>query len=329
VTRVVDFVRLQRSLLRAGGPRRIAQANTAMLRARASYRDAVRDGYYEVLSEGQLRARRSSSRAFVFGSGYSLHDLGPEEWRHIAAHCTIGFNAFVYQRWTRVDFHVVRAWSEGADTARLPALAAEFGALVAANPHYASTVFAFQDDYTALFAHTLLGRRTLPRGTRVFPYHTAAGDLPTRSFSEGLAHAMGTLCDATNFAVCLGFDEIVLTGVDLYDSRYFWIEPDKTYAIDAITGERVVSDRSDRGQRFDGALVPRVGSARDSAVGLQPEVAARPCHAGLRCGGRRPPCPLTRARSGPSLPPRRCCAASASCWSASRPSSSPTRMCGG
>ena len=40
---------------------------------------------------------------------------------------------------------------------------------------------------------------------------------------EGLRHVGGTLSDAVNAAACLGWTHIVLAGVDLYDSRYFWL----------------------------------------------------------------------------------------------------------
>lgn len=248
----VNALRFQRSMLRHYGVRESSRLNRLMLSARAACRRTVREGYYRWLSETELRALKSSSRAFVFGSGYSLNDLSAQEWRDIAAHNTIGFNAFVHQHWVRVDFHLVRSWGEGSDMAALPGVVDEFAELVAANPLYQDTVFVCQDDYAAVFPHSLIARHALRRDARIFPYTTnRTQPLPTRSFAEGLVHGTGTLCDAVNFAVCAGFEEIVLAGVDLYDTRYFWLEPDKTYFIDPATGMRVVQDTSDRGQRFD------------------------------------------------------------------------------
>ena len=244
------FLRLQRAMLLDLGLRRALRLNLEMLRLRVRSRRVLRDDYYRLISEGDVRALTSSPRAFVFGSGHSLNELTGDDWRHMSDHTTIGFNAFIYQDWVAVDFHLVRGWGVGAELATLEDLVRGYGSQVARNRRYSDTVFVCQDDHTALFAHALLGYRGLPRGARVFPYYTnRASQLPSGAMSEGLVHATGTLCDAVNFASCLGFKEIVLVGVDLYDSRYFWVDGDKTVATDYATGELVVGETSYRGQR--------------------------------------------------------------------------------
>ncbi len=60
----------------------------------------------------------------------------------------------------------------------------------------------------------------------------------------------GTLVDAVNVAYCLGWKEIVLVGIDLYDSRYYWLPPDKTLTYDPVDNRVVVGDvNSMRGNR--------------------------------------------------------------------------------
>jgi hypothetical protein len=195
-------------------------------------------------------ALRRSNTAFVFGSGYSLNAITPDEWAHLATGTTIGFNAFVHQRWIDVAFHVVRGWAVEARVEALGAAVGDFAALVNGNPRYRDAVFVYQDDYTALFPHRLLADRGLAPGARIFPYRTnRAQAVPTHRFDDGLVHAISTLCDAVNLAVCLGTRAIVLVGVDLYDSRYFWVDPSKTVATDLDTGKTVVGDTSYRGQR--------------------------------------------------------------------------------
>ena len=250
---LLSSLRLQRGILRERGLRGALRLNTVMLSAQlASWRVRNKD-YYREISETELRALKSSQRAFVFGSGYSLNDITREEWREMSERNTIGFNAFVHQQWIKVDFHLVRGWGEasGPDVSVREAVE-KFGSLVTANPLYHDTVFICQDDYTAVFAHRLMSYRGLTKGARVFRYHTNRTRLlPTRTFSDGLVHGTGTLCDAVDFAACMGFTEIVLVGVDLYDSQYFWLDPAKTIAVDYETGEWIVRDTTDRGQRFD------------------------------------------------------------------------------
>src|SRR5207249_1724538 len=75
---------------------------------------------------------------------------------------------------------------------------------------------------------------------------------PTRSFSQGLRHSNGTLSDVVNCAYILGWTRIVLVGVDLYDSRYFFLPPEKTLGMDPATGTTTgVEFNQWRGQRYD------------------------------------------------------------------------------
>lgn len=210
---------------------------------------------YDLLSLQRLQALRKSDRVFIFGSGYSLNDITPEEWKKISQDDVVGFNAFVYQKWIDVDFHLIRGWGEGASVdADLKTLTDEFKDLVLNNPFYGKTTFIFQDHLMAHFAHAAFEYGAIPLGARVFPYKANHGDeFPSEGMDRGLIHGVGTLCDAVHFAFCMGWKEIVLVGVDLYDTRYFWLKPDETFTLDYETGRRTVSQTSDRGQRYDEA----------------------------------------------------------------------------
>jgi hypothetical protein len=219
-----QFNQLQRSGVRG------ALARNAVL-ADAWVREQLNRRHYRVLSEAALRRSRKSDTVFVFGSGYSLNELAPDEWAHFTAHDVFGFNAFVYERWIPIDFHLLRGGVEGAVKWR--AYAEEFTETLNANPHCANTRFLVQGEYLAQFCNQLIGYRYLKPGTAIFRYTTNRGSgPPTSSFHQGLRHEGGTLSDAVNAAFCLGWNRIVLVGVDLYDSRYFWLKPDETYGVD-------------------------------------------------------------------------------------------------
>ena len=74
-------------------------------------------GAYRVLGEAELRATRKSDTVFIFGSGYSLNDIPAEEWRHFERHDILGLSGFVYQKWVRVDYHLIRGWVEAKEGA--------------------------------------------------------------------------------------------------------------------------------------------------------------------------------------------------------------------
>ena len=179
--------------------------------------DRLRRGAYRHLTEQELLATRRSDTAFVFGSGRSLLDIGPEDWARIGECATISFSEFVRQRFVRADYHVV------GEVHDVPA----YAALIRENPNYAGTVFLLQEGWHADDSNALVGHRLLPAGAGVYRYRrTSRGRYspPSRSFADGLVHGWNTSIGVVNFALVLGFRTIVLTGIDLYDKNYFWLE---------------------------------------------------------------------------------------------------------
>jgi hypothetical protein len=205
---------------------------------------------YRVLAEDDVRRARKSDTVFIFGSGYSLNELSGDEWARFSRHDVFGFNAFVYENWIPIDFHLLRGGVETNDLV-WRAYAEQFSGILNANPLCSNTIFLVQGEYVADFCNRLIGYGMLRQDARIFRYHTNRdAGLPTRSFRDGLRHAGGTLSDVVNAAVLLGWTRIVLVGVDLYDSRYFWLAPDETCATDE-EGRLVPGAVNLRGHRPD------------------------------------------------------------------------------
>jgi len=170
---------------------------------------------YRVLSERELLATRRSDTAFVFGSGASLLDISDDEWQRISAFETIGFSHFHRQRWVRVDYHLV------SEVASIPATVAS----IRANPQYAQTIFGMGKGWIAEASNEIVAHRMLPTRTRIFRWRRLArGRIapPSMRLSRGLVHGAGSIQDVVNFALVMGWRRIVVAGVDLYGSRYFW-----------------------------------------------------------------------------------------------------------
>jgi hypothetical protein len=194
--------------------------------------------HYRVLDEDELRATRRSETVFVFGSGSSLNDIGPEEWASFAEHDTLGFNWFLHQDWVRVDYHVVR---EVAEDDRDPAVwkpqVAEYFGRIRSSPHYRDTVFLVHSGWRSINGNRAVGLRLLPDGSRVFLWRSVPDRLRLgTSFADGLSHPFSTLDECVNAAALLGWRRIVLVGVDLYDRRYFWLGPEETRSTDLRRG---------------------------------------------------------------------------------------------
>jgi hypothetical protein len=260
-------LRTESTVLRTRGPGYAARWNAAIVDAWS--RDRLRRHRYARLDEGEARASRRSERVFVYGSGASMNDIDSDEWAAMAEHDTFGFNAFYWQEWIRVDFQLFRGGAYGS--LNPSHRAAELAAAVRANPRFSDTIFVMQDDFLGHYPNFLVGRGYLPEGARLLRYRTAPGvGPPTHSFADGIRHAPGTLVDVVNVAYCLGWKEIVLVGVDLYDSRYFWLPPDKTLTYDTTLNSVVPGDvnlqrgnrAADRHNTVKGGIVDLMGRWR-------------------------------------------------------------------
>jgi hypothetical protein len=177
---------------------------------------------YRVLSEDALRATRRSDTVFVFGSGRSLRDVSEEEWRRVSECDTVGFSHFHRQRWVRVDYHLVAEVLSVEETA----------ASIAASPCYADTIFGVMRGWIAEASNDMVARRLLPTGSRIFRWRRTARGLdaaPSDRLDDGLVHGVGTIQDAVNFALVLGWRRVVIAGVDLYNKEYFWLPPGTTH----------------------------------------------------------------------------------------------------
>ncbi|OFW15365.1 MAG: hypothetical protein A3F69_02320 [Acidobacteria bacterium RIFCSPLOWO2_12_FULL_66_10] len=241
-------LRSQYNFLRERGPLQFAKLNALLIDS--AVRERLNRSAYRMLDERQLASARRSDTVFIFGSGYSLNDITAAQWQHIAGHDTFGFTSFIYQHWVRVDYHLIRGGVEHVLGSR--PFAEDFCRTLNANPLFADTCFILQGEYRAMFANQILGHRWLRPGARVYRYRTAPeSGLPTSSLQDGVRHTGGTLGDAVNMAACLGWKHIVLAGVDLYDSRYFWLRPDETLEFDPATGLLKPGTINARGHRPD------------------------------------------------------------------------------
>ena len=206
-----EWTRLAAGAYRHWRPRHVVRAGSAWLRDRRSRRS------YRLLSEEELRATRHSDTAFVFGSGRSLVDVTPEEWRRIAEYDTISLREFPRQSWVRADYHLTGEVDELDAYARR----------LRENPLYADTVFVVMGGFFAHMGNELVGRRLLPPGARLFRFRRRSRwryAPPSRS-PRRLVHGPNSIFDAVNLAYALGYRRIVVAGADYYNKEYFWLRP--------------------------------------------------------------------------------------------------------
>jgi hypothetical protein len=181
---------------------------------------------------------------FVFGSGHSLNEITPAEWAEIARHDVISLNYFLRQAWVRVDVHLVGEIStlDDLDASRWRPAVREYAELLRANPLYRDAAIGLQAGWHAYQSNRLRAMRLLPADRPFFYYRRIARGQqrpPTRRLAEGLVHGPGSIVNCINLGYVLGWREIVLAGVDLYDSRYFWLPKDEDRRSQLELGRRL------------------------------------------------------------------------------------------
>jgi len=180
---------------------------------------------YRSLSEDDLRAARKSDTVFVCGTGYSVLDISPEEWGRIGQHDVLSFRDFPKQNFVKADFHVTGEIDD----------VDEYAKAINDNPLYDETLFLVQEGIKAVMGNRLLGWRKLREGRNIFRYRRRGRGMMipfSRSFADGVVHGFGSIVGVVNIAYLLGWKHIVLVGIDLYDHRYFFMQPDKTRDVE-------------------------------------------------------------------------------------------------
>lgn len=189
---------------------------------------------------------------FIMGCGYSINDITKEKWRHIVEVGDIfSFNEFYKGKFVPINYHIC-----GEITAQNYALILinnkykrdikSYYDEISHNPFYKDTIFflRYKKDMikepipVAIWALFFLKAF---KNKPVCPYRIVTPKdaiLEPSNNIHAISHNWATLFDAVNIAYILGYKKIVLVGVDLYDRRYFWLEPKQSHEVDLKPGKR-------------------------------------------------------------------------------------------
>ncbi len=191
----------------------------------AWYADHKNRNFYNCITEKELRTLRKSNTVFICGTGYSILSITTEEWARIGEHDVLSFRDFPRQNYVNVDFHVT---GEVDDID-------QYAYFINSNHLYDKTTFLVQEGMRAVMGNRLLGWRKLSEGRKVFRYKRRGRGMMiefSRSFSRGVVHGFGSITGMVNIAYLLGWKNIVLVGIDLYDHRYFFMPPNKSRDVE-------------------------------------------------------------------------------------------------
>jgi len=196
---------------------------------------------YRYISGKKLIQSKKSDTVYIFGSGYSINNITTEEWRQFEKHDTISFNWFLYQKFVRIDYHIIKEITPSITAFEMNPKLKEYSELLSTNPFYTGAIILIQKGWKAIASNSLIGLNLVSSDLNYFRYKICSRNRlvnPSFSLSKGLVH-YGTLAMCINFAIVMGWKKIVLVGVDLYDRRYFWLNKNESRDTDILRGVEV------------------------------------------------------------------------------------------
>jgi len=182
------------------------------------------------LTIDDIKAKKTSDTIFVLGSGYSVNKVKEEEWDIIKKHNSIAFNWFCKHPFEPTYFLI-------REQANLPSRVARGETvkdLIKLTNKYKDTVGIISD----VRKHTRTSYRYAHDSRMQLPCLVVKDDNSKRfkkiknmrcdPTKTGLIHGTCTIYNVMHLALFLDYKKIVFVGIDLYDSRYFWLKKNKT-----------------------------------------------------------------------------------------------------
>ncbi len=183
-----------------------------------------------LLSETEFRNKKTSDTVVVYGSGGSVNELTTDDKQRLGEFDSFSFNWFCKFKMP-VTFFMIR--EQANIPSRIgPGETPDILFETLGQPPFHKTCFVVQD----LTSHS----------PHAFPYHKHTVRLPgsgiilkdlrhgsvadwgkTDVMTQGVYHGKCSLNSALHVVLHLGYEKVIFSGVDLYDSRYFWIDGNK------------------------------------------------------------------------------------------------------
>lgn len=185
--------------------------------------------------------KRMHNTLFIFGSGYSINSISKIEWEKISkSGDTMSLNFFFMGEFLPINYHIIREIAPYSSLKQFIEAIHHYFSLLKKNPYFSKTCYFVRFDPIS-YASTLATFFIKSLDGKKICYYANGLDiskieLPSNSLKY-IPHCGATLIDAINIALILGYKDIILVGVDLYDRRYFWLQENQTRDGDKKRGK--------------------------------------------------------------------------------------------
>ena len=180
---------------------------------------------------------KKSDTITIYGCGSSINNLTENEKDRLHQFDSVAFNWFAFSH-IPVTYYLVREQANIPKRVHGDETVDNFYYLI--NKYYKKSCIVIHDlkhhspdayDYSCYNNPT---RQFIPSYITVKDVKLKGNDPGVERWrkenilKDGIHHGKTTMTNVLHFAVWMGYEKIIFVGVDLYDSRYFWLKDNET-----------------------------------------------------------------------------------------------------
>ncbi len=184
-----------------------------------------------VLSKEEFLAEKKSDTLVIYGSGSSINQLADSEKSELSKFDSVGFNWFLKSK-IPTTFYLVREQSNRPSRIAPGETREDLFSAMSSPPYDRSCLIILKFRQKDSFPyydnlHKFSGKGIVTNDRK----KKGVGDFPSFDlYEDACVHGKCTMINVLHLAWYLKYVRILFVGVDLYDSRYFWLREGKTRA---------------------------------------------------------------------------------------------------
>jgi len=179
------------------------------------------------LSEEEFKQKKTSDTIFVLGSGWSINKVTDEQWNIISKHNSVAFNWFCKHSF-EPSFFLIREQANipsrkgpGESIKKLIKSVNRYKntyGIICDVSHHTKKAYRYRKDKRIQLKCILVSDDNKKRHGRKLKTY-----MRRNPFQSGLVHGTCTMYNIMHLVKYLEYKTVVFVGVDLTDSRYFWL----------------------------------------------------------------------------------------------------------
>lgn len=189
----------------------------------------------KILTQEELRAIKKTKTLIIYGCGLSINDLTPEDKRYLQICDSLSFNWFCNSN-IPTTYYMIR---EQANIPKRIAEGQELSDLIRmlTSPTYIESCLIIHD-VSQHSPHALhypdIIKDIFPNNKGIIVKDIKGGNANNFKddiFEVGIQHGLCSLTNALHFAIWMGYQRLLFVGIDLYNTKYFWLGNAKRHGV--------------------------------------------------------------------------------------------------